>query len=330
MNNLSSMKRLVKSTGAALLNRTGALKFLWERDPSWRILMYHRVVDPETLTYPIQAGMYVRPKTFKMHCEILKAEANVVQVDDLVRAVLSNQSLSPRTVAVTFDDGWSDNIRNAYKILNSHNLPATVFLPTDFIGTTKLFWTDDIARALRAWPKDAAREYLTPQLIHEISLQPTEEERLEVLVNYLFLLSKTKRNEIIAQLTKRLSPNTQSEFISWQQAADLKSLGIQIGSHSHSHQLFNGLTESERSIELFESKKYLEEKGLLSSKLFVFPGGSHQREMAAEVLKAGYSASLGTMRTNLLNPEFPVFPRVGMHEDISMTEDLFKLRLAVV
>jgi peptidoglycan/xylan/chitin deacetylase (PgdA/CDA1 family) len=48
------------------------------------------------------------------------------------RAVTSPPA--PRTVAVTFDDGFRSVLTEALPILESLGLPATVFVPTDFVG----------------------------------------------------------------------------------------------------------------------------------------------------------------------------------------------------
>jgi peptidoglycan/xylan/chitin deacetylase (PgdA/CDA1 family)/GT2 family glycosyltransferase len=46
-----------------------------------------------------------------------------------------NRLLPPvRSVVITFDDGYADNYSLAYPILQSHNIPATIFVVSDYVG----------------------------------------------------------------------------------------------------------------------------------------------------------------------------------------------------
>jgi len=317
----AALKLLLKRGAAIALSATGILDVLWNREPSWRILMYHRVIDPETLDYPIQAGMYVRPKTFQMHCEFLKKHANVISVDALVKSVLSGKSLPKRTVALTFDDGWRDNLENAFPILKSLDLPATVFLPTKFIGTDNRFWTDEIARALRVYP-ERFKPYLP-------AIPLPEEEKLEIILNSLFEISRDEREKAVSSLIADLPPPTRREFLNWGEVQQLSSLRIFVGSHSHSHEQFLDLQEEETDQEFKLSREILQNQSALSSDLFVFPRGSHDSSMATQALQHGYLATLGVSKKQSITPGSPVFPRTGIHHDISFTESLFALRLAL-
>ena len=51
-------------------------------------------------------------------------------------------------MAITFDDGYVDNLTTASPILTSLNLPATFFVTTGHTGRAQEFWWDELHRVL--------------------------------------------------------------------------------------------------------------------------------------------------------------------------------------
>jgi hypothetical protein len=47
-------------------------------------------------------------------------------------------------VAITFDDGYLDNLTNAFKILKKYNAPATIYITTSYINDKKIPWWIDL------------------------------------------------------------------------------------------------------------------------------------------------------------------------------------------
>ncbi len=102
------------------------------RDPSTLVLMYHRIAaaprDPFWLT--------VTPDHFAEHLEVLARRAAVVPLT----AVRSAESR--RRVAITFDDGYRDNLVEAAPALAAQSMPATVFVTTRIFADPRPFWWD--------------------------------------------------------------------------------------------------------------------------------------------------------------------------------------------
>ncbi len=96
------------------------------------ILTYHSVSEGDS---PVK----VSPALFAQQMEWLVARENVINVaslSDLMDHWGDLDFLTPRTVILTFDDGYADFYTNAAPVLLKHKLPATVFLPTSFVGST--------------------------------------------------------------------------------------------------------------------------------------------------------------------------------------------------
>lgn len=91
------------------------------------ILTYHSISEGNS---PLE----ISPALFTEQMEWLKANAHVAPLADVVRILSGSESFPPRTVALTFDDGFRDFFVAAAPVLLRLRLPATVFLPTSFIG----------------------------------------------------------------------------------------------------------------------------------------------------------------------------------------------------
>jgi len=75
------------------------------------------------------------PKTFRKQMQILAdADFNVVSLKTLGKSLLENAALPPKTIVLTFDDGFQNFYTTAFPVLNKYNFPATVFLITDYCG----------------------------------------------------------------------------------------------------------------------------------------------------------------------------------------------------
>src|SRR5439155_24314364 len=77
----------------------------------------------------------------------LRAHAAPVALETLLGA-LRGREVRARSVAVTFDDGYADNYTTAVPLLERHDVPATVFLTTGFVGQPREMWWDRLDRIL--------------------------------------------------------------------------------------------------------------------------------------------------------------------------------------
>lgn len=107
------------------------------------ILMYHRVaaerLDPRRLC--------VSATHFDEHLQALRRHARVLPLAQLQRRIVTGDA-EPGSVAITFDDGYADNLLNALPLLARHDTPATVFVTTGYLGGTREFWWDELERLL--------------------------------------------------------------------------------------------------------------------------------------------------------------------------------------
>ena len=93
------------------------------------ILLYHRVdrigSDPVMLT--------VTPECFEEHMLFMKNNFKLIPLFELSKRI-TDGTLVGNEAAITFDDGYRDNILNALLILEKYKIPATIFVMTARIG----------------------------------------------------------------------------------------------------------------------------------------------------------------------------------------------------
>ena len=127
------MRRLLRRIG----NR------LRRRGPQPLILMYHRVAAPPVDPW----GLAVHPDRFAAHMEVLRKHRTPLAMSEVVRR-LEDGTLPDNAVAVTFDDGYVDNVSDARPRLAAAGVPATIFLVAGALGQPREFWWDELARGI--------------------------------------------------------------------------------------------------------------------------------------------------------------------------------------
>lgn len=77
---------------------------------------------------------------FERQMRLLKEKSfHVVPLGRLVSMIEAGGAIAPRSVAITFDDGYRSTYTRALPILQKHGFGACVFLATDFIGRESPF-----------------------------------------------------------------------------------------------------------------------------------------------------------------------------------------------
>lgn len=303
-----SFKRHFAATVFGLINWHA-----WLPSKKCRILMYHRILEPENEPIPQLPGMYVRPKTFRMHLEYLSKHFKIIPLEELISNFDNKLTFSDKFIALTFDDAWADFKINALPLLREFNAPATLFVPTAFIDSKKLFWNDIIAYTLKNIPNSPSLRKLpdgtlTQKIEH---LKSNHRLREEILQNLEIELG----NEL-----SEIPP----QFLSW---SDIKDLAndplITIGSHSHKHLIATDLSPKEFSEDVKLSLTEFNKQGIEICNTFCYPNQDSSPEHSEALGKLGFDTYLTNYRSD------NSFKRIGVHEDVSETKQLLALQLGI-
>lgn len=98
-------------------------------------LLYHKI-DLPTPDVKVR-GAFTPPKAFARQLEMLaKRGFKFATASEMAAFFRENGEFPEKTVAITFDDGWKDNLANAFPILRRFGAKATIFLVTNCLGKT--------------------------------------------------------------------------------------------------------------------------------------------------------------------------------------------------
>ncbi len=321
----------------------------WVPTDSYSALMYHRIINPGSVPYPLQDGMYVRPDTFRMHLEFLQKNARVIPLMDFIEeARAPEKKEKKKTVTITFDDGWMDFHDHAYPLLKEFNMPATVFLPTAYIGTSKLFWTDQLSLNLKVLSCSEKRTTISKRILEHcvdavLSQQiiTTLEEinngvtiTLDTIIEKLKHIEEEDRRNVCIQISNLAkeysSPACAPQFLTWQQVKSISAEGlVSFGSHSHSHSILTSLTQKQVKDDITQATQVFKENLIPLLPAFCYPNQDRNSETDKLLDTAGFKYSVGRINKNedpsSVHP--PCLQRVGIHEDISKDSSYFSFRI---
>jgi peptidoglycan/xylan/chitin deacetylase (PgdA/CDA1 family) len=100
------------------------------------VLNYHQINDEAHNVLTLSSKEFDAQMAY-----LQKAGYTTISPDQLLDYFQNGKELPPNPILITFDDGYEDNYRVAYPILQKYNFTATIFVITDFVGHNGRFLT---------------------------------------------------------------------------------------------------------------------------------------------------------------------------------------------
>ncbi|MDU9025681.1 polysaccharide deacetylase family protein [Pseudomonas corrugata] len=322
-----SIKQVFKLTGGWLYLNTSL-----GRGPlrgAGVILMLHRVLgNDRAAELPHRNELCVGPEAFEHLLIWLQRYFECVPLMTLLLADPATVPDRPR-VALTFDDGWRDNAMNAFPLLRQYQVPASIFLSTDFIGSRQHFWWESIGETLWGSHGQVARLALIEHLQQAgrslpVMLDDLDDERRSLsLLHYLQSL-KTLDPQTLSDLTDACPPGAQPQALDWTQVRMLEDSGlVRFGPHGASHAILTKLDDQRLHEELSRSRIALENACTQPLPVYCYPNGDHDERVRHQVAAHGFSFALGTEAGLYRNdgdpwnvPRFGVSQRNAQHPEL--------------
>ena len=283
------MRQFIKNNIALFIEHLGLNKFFRNRiRRKILILTYHGVLPSKLIDNHRDFILYnniVSQDSFRKQMDYLNTYFKPVSLSKLenINELEKSEPEKP-FVIITFDDGFENTYRYALPILCDYGIVGHFFIPTCFIGSRKLLWSEEINyRLLKTGLKDIS--LAIGGTVYTARLDSLK-NRVDYSVMIRNILKSLHSQDIDAtlKLVQDLTcdvdieqiPSTRYKFLSWEQIQELVEMGMIIGSHSSSHYLLSGLSDEEAFDSILNSKKEIEGKTKSECKYFSYPNGRLQ------------------------------------------------------
>lgn len=258
----------------------GLLSALSPAGPRARLMVfpYHRVLEHDD---PLLPGA-PSAERFERQLYRIRKYCNPLSLLEAVERLIAG-NLPPRAVAVTFDDGYANNLEIAAPLLRKYDIPAVVFVAVDALERG-IMWNDIIVEAVRLAPDrinasavglgtldidELNRLSVLHRLIASVQYRPTK-ERLEISESlYASVTNKPLKRQM-------LRPD---------QLNELANAGLDIGAHTVNHPILRTLDDSAALAEIEGSRSWIGDITGKRPTLFAYPKGKRGDDYDARHMK---------------------------------------------
>ncbi|MHC1706731.1 MAG: polysaccharide deacetylase family protein [Bacteroidales bacterium] len=257
------------------------------------IIMYHGVVPSDTPRYN---GRHFSVDTFKKHLSYYKKFFDIVSLEQIFAYYHENYKPKRKTLAITFDDGYLNNLTFAVPLLEKFNFPVTFFIQgMSMEHENAITWPDTI-NILKAHINGPVEyeDYKFYPTLNEDFYDPAKNISL---ISFIKKLSYKTRNEFMQLLENQYQVSTiisKTNESVWKlmKPEHIRRIAsnnlFEIGSHSYSHYCLGNIDGDSAKQELLQSKMALEnvcQKEIVS---LAYPDGSYNEEVKKISLEVGY------------------------------------------
>jgi peptidoglycan/xylan/chitin deacetylase (PgdA/CDA1 family) len=301
-------KRAAKAMMAGALTAAGihhAVRLVRRRQAGGSrvlILSYHRVTpDFAATARESLPSLLVSTDTLRRQLQLVGRRNDIVSLSE-ARRILSEPPARRRrrdVVTITLDDGYADNAEHALPIFAALKVPATVFVPTGYVGTERRLPHDRLFAALtdlkrRGVPFERAG---LPPAIHALLSACAESGPAATLDRLISRLPHDRLVALADALEARIGRSERdlpagTRLMSWDEVRALDAAGIEIGGHTVNHAVLSNLPLAEARRELAGCRDQIATQLGTPPRHFAYPNGYYTPAVQREVAAAGFEAAV--------------------------------------
>jgi peptidoglycan/xylan/chitin deacetylase (PgdA/CDA1 family) len=267
------------------------------------VLGYHRIAAPAS--DPLR--LCVTPERFEQQLDVLSRVADFVPLSEIASRLHRGRRARP-AVALSFDDGYADNLHEALPLLEKYGAPATVFISTAWIGRREPFWWDRFSAILQAFerlPSEIRLQIGDDEFTWQRQGDDSDDARgrkrlLLALRARLMSATDLERRAALDHLESLANPANADDSAGRPMTQDeLRRLAssplIEIGAHTMTHCHLPDLSSDAQFDEIAGSRRQCQELvGELPSS-FAYPYGAFDAATPELVRSAGFERACSTV-----------------------------------
>ncbi|MCK9488768.1 MAG: polysaccharide deacetylase family protein [Xanthomonadales bacterium] len=251
------------------------------------ILYGHRVSDNDE---GYMQGL--RPQWLDQQLSYLGRHYQFISLDTLLHCYEKRQPVPEKSVVLTFDDGFRDNLDNALPVLEKHGAPATIFVVTGALTNGDLPWSQRLGYLFQNTTRDQVHHRLTGPEPAPLATPAQRKAAYQRCKPALAAMLWQQRDQSLAELASLLDVDPpRDRMLNWTQARALQAQGIGIGAHTWSHALLASIPPAEASWEMRKSREDLREHLGIEQPSFCFPAGSTNAQLQAHAAELGFRSA---------------------------------------
>lgn len=261
-----------------------------------KVLMFHKVLPDKLITQPSAYstfGTLISQEYFEVVLSLLTDNGfQFVTVSEITQ-----HSDTDKLVALTFDDGYSDNFEFALPILQKFNAAATFFPVVNPCKNNTVLPLD-----------------IYYQCVDEMNIP--QNERVEYITGTtkknFYWAEPEKQLEILNSLFDKLPQKSRVSYMSLEHLKQLSDSGFEIGSHGMTHSLMvaDYMNEKKALNELQKSKQWLEALTGKPVTAYCFPAGRYNAKMIELAKQVGYTSTCLVVRNENEKEVLPSYDRI--------------------
>jgi len=227
------------------------------------VLMYHRVTKSEMPDF-LPSALNCPASRFREHLAVFKRHCSVLPLEEAWNLVRDRRKLPPRTVVLTFDDCWYENMETVADPLADAAIPATFFVSAGDIDREELHPNYQFYYLVSRADREQLTRGLLSMLPSSSMVPPSQAIRLRRWLESAlgYELASESGRVFLDTLEQGLGVPSSGSLgktlnMTSDQVRSLSTYGIQVGNHTVNHRQLSALDESGQRVELAEAQRVL-------------------------------------------------------------------------